>query len=389
MTESATFWRKIVKSWLSWRATVWRSGTSNSTARPSVSTYQRRERARSVTGILRWSKRSMFRPPRGPRTTVRLLVVGQETQRDGPAESSEGESVPDLVAAQQLADLHRLEPPERHRFVRVCRIRLPREIARDLHVKQLVARSVRGMVLAEGRPGSGGVPGLLQQLAPRRDIHRFAGVDPAGGELPASGVRDEAIVVDHEHAPVGSDGKHGHGRLRIVEDGVVFHDRSVGQSHRPEIDVDPLTRVNPPLAHHAPRRGALGHQDVFSDSVSVTTIVDGSRIVAAEARVRRDLRGSEHARLLDVRVQVHLADLSLQRGNPYQRDLHGIRGSRARGEEVIESALRFDQLRTEGDGAALHLLEERFSGDSLLGSEAKLRSELEHVGGPGIAVQLS
>src|SRR5215471_15868736 len=177
MTESATFWRKIVKSWRSWRATVWRSGTSNSTARPRVSTYQRRERARSVTGILRWSKRSIFRPPRGARTTVRLLVVGQDTQRDGPAESSEGEPVPDLVAAQQLADLPRREPPECHRFVR---IRLPREIARDLHVKHLIARSVRGMVLAEGRPGSGGIPRLLQQLAPRRGIHRFAGIDPTG-----------------------------------------------------------------------------------------------------------------------------------------------------------------------------------------------------------------
>src|SRR5215831_1067236 len=229
MTESATFWRKIVKSWPSWRATVWRSGTSNSTARPRVSTYQRRERARSVTGILRWSKRSMFRPPRSARTTVRLLVVGQDTQCDGPAESSEGESVPDLVAAQQLVDLLQLEPPERHRFVRICRIRLPREIARDLQVKHLIARSVRGMVLAEGRPGSGGIPRLLQQLAPRRGIHRFAGVDPAGRKLPASSVRDEAVVVDHEDASVGSDGKHGHGRPRIVEDGIVSHDRSVGQ----------------------------------------------------------------------------------------------------------------------------------------------------------------
>src|SRR5215470_12342325 len=221
MTESATFWRKIVKSWPSWRATVWRSGTSNSTARPRVSTYQRRERARSVTGILRWSKRSMFRPPRGSRTTVRLLVVGQNSQRDGPAESSEGESVPDLVAAQQLSDLPRLEPPERHRFVRVRRIRLSREIARDLQVKHLIARSVRGVVLAEGRPGSGGVPGLLQQLAPRRGIHRFAEIDPAGGKLPASSVRDEAVVVDHEDAPVSADRKHSHGRLRVVEDSVV------------------------------------------------------------------------------------------------------------------------------------------------------------------------
>src|SRR5262244_3335714 len=158
MTESATFWRKIVKSRPSWRATVWRSGTSNSTARPRVSTYQRRERARSVTGILRWSKRSMVRPPGGTRMTTRLYVVGQDTQRDGPAESSEGEPVPDLVAAQQLADLPRLKPPKRHRFVRVCRIRLPREIARDLQVKHLIARSVRGMVLAKRRPGSGGVP---------------------------------------------------------------------------------------------------------------------------------------------------------------------------------------------------------------------------------------
>src|SRR5215510_15685079 len=99
----------------------------------------------------------MVRPPGGTRMTTRLYVVGQNTQRDGPAESSEGESVPDLVAAQQLVDLPRLEPPERHRLVRIRRIRLPREIARDLHVKHLIARSVRRMVLAEGPPGPCGV----------------------------------------------------------------------------------------------------------------------------------------------------------------------------------------------------------------------------------------
>src|SRR6266850_605745 len=51
----------MVKSLLSCKATVCRSGTSNSTFSPSVLMYQLRERARSVTGILRWSNLIMSR----------------------------------------------------------------------------------------------------------------------------------------------------------------------------------------------------------------------------------------------------------------------------------------------------------------------------------------
>jgi len=60
LTGDGASCRKIVKSPLSCSATVCRSGTSNSTFRPRVSTYQLRERARSVTGILRWSNLSML-----------------------------------------------------------------------------------------------------------------------------------------------------------------------------------------------------------------------------------------------------------------------------------------------------------------------------------------
>src|SRR5260370_18820745 len=51
----------MVKSLLSCKATVCRSGISNSTFSPSVLMYQLRERARSVTGILRWSNLIMSR----------------------------------------------------------------------------------------------------------------------------------------------------------------------------------------------------------------------------------------------------------------------------------------------------------------------------------------
>src|SRR5260370_32050262 len=51
----------MVKSLLPCKATVCRSGTSNSTFSPSVLMYQLRERARSVTGILRWSNLIMSR----------------------------------------------------------------------------------------------------------------------------------------------------------------------------------------------------------------------------------------------------------------------------------------------------------------------------------------
>src|SRR5215831_12701156 len=104
--------------------------------------------------------------------------LSHDVQSKGPAQAGQGESVPDLVAAHQLTDLPWLEPPERHCLVRIRRIRPSGEIARDLQVEHLIARSVRWMVLAEGHPGSRGVAGLLQELAPRGGVHRLAGIDP-------------------------------------------------------------------------------------------------------------------------------------------------------------------------------------------------------------------
>src|SRR5215831_19609288 len=82
--------------------------------------------------------------------------LSHDVQSKGPAQTGQGESVPDLVAAHQLTDLRWLEPPERHRLVGVRWIRPPCEIARDPQVEHLIARSVRRMILAEDRPGSRG-----------------------------------------------------------------------------------------------------------------------------------------------------------------------------------------------------------------------------------------
>jgi hypothetical protein len=89
-----------------------------------------------------------------------------------------------------------------------------------------------------------------------------------------------------------------------------------------------------------------------------------------------------------VRFEVHGAQLRLQHADAIELLTEALARDLLRREQCIELALGIDHLLAERPGACIHGLPHGLRARALFGAEREVAAELQHMGGPGVAVEL-